>query len=574
VKDIHTMSKSGCGGGSLSLYGCYIKVGPTGASGMSITGPTGASGMSITGPTGASGASGMSITGPTGASITGPTGASGTSGVSITGPTGASITGPTGASGSGGMSITGPTGASGMSITGPTGASITGPQGIPGEAAMTGATGSTGAQGASGFTGILPIADGGTNSGTTLINNQVILSIGGQLVEGGIMNNGDLIIGDTGNPPQINTLTGTTNEIIITNGPGTITISTPQPIATVNGPTFVGLSLTGSRTQLNFGSTGIITLSALVISSLSLVYTLPNVGVNAYIVLSQGTFTLNGNYTFGEEVTMNSALLLGGDILMGIEAGSLSIQFNYQTGNVTKLQAAQAANTNILTIPDPGSSAAVILLSEGSSVLGTPSQVIVTTGPTNITLSLPQDIGIDDHPIFGSMTLTDTTDQLVLGTTETTTITATAPATSTTLTIPDPGTTTANIVLDEGTLNVSGIFSNGSRVVDVTYGGATGPPTITIAYLQVGTAYTLSGTIPLMNFSLGEGNNATISLAVSGPKLTPIIECWGTAVCTGAGFSVGYIFVNPNMTSFNINFVGLSNSGPTDVFFTATGFHN
>ena len=40
-----------------------------------------------------------------------------------------------------------------------------------------------------------------------------------------VLNNGEIIAGKTGNAPIKNTLTGTTNQVNITNGPGTITLS-------------------------------------------------------------------------------------------------------------------------------------------------------------------------------------------------------------------------------------------------------------------------------------------------------------------------------------------------------------
>ena len=52
-------------------------------------------------------------------------------------------------------------------------------------------------------------------------------------------------MGKTSNAPVANTLTGTANEVIVTNGAGTITLSTPQDIATSSSPTFAGMTLTG-----------------------------------------------------------------------------------------------------------------------------------------------------------------------------------------------------------------------------------------------------------------------------------------------------------------------------------------
>ena len=62
------------------------------------------------------------------------------------------------------------------------------------------------------------------------------------------LNNGQLIIGHTGNAPKAANLTGTNDEIILTNGAGSITLSTPQPIATTSSPTFDNLTLTSLNT--------------------------------------------------------------------------------------------------------------------------------------------------------------------------------------------------------------------------------------------------------------------------------------------------------------------------------------
>ena len=58
-----------------------------------------------------------------------------------------------------------------------------------------------------------------------------------------ILTNGQLLIGKTSNAPVANTLTGTANEVIVTNRAGTITLSTPQDIATRSSPTFVNITV-------------------------------------------------------------------------------------------------------------------------------------------------------------------------------------------------------------------------------------------------------------------------------------------------------------------------------------------
>lgn len=58
-----------------------------------------------------------------------------------------------------------------------------------------------------------------------------------------ILNDGELLIGQTGNAPVVNTLAGTTDEVYVTTGPGSITLSLPQQIATTSSPTFDDLTL-------------------------------------------------------------------------------------------------------------------------------------------------------------------------------------------------------------------------------------------------------------------------------------------------------------------------------------------
>lgn len=62
--------------------------------------------------------------------------------------------------------------------------------------------------------------------------------------------NGQLLIGNTtGNTLTKATLTGTANQVIVTNGAGSITLSTPQDINTSSAPTFDKLQLGPSQTQ-------------------------------------------------------------------------------------------------------------------------------------------------------------------------------------------------------------------------------------------------------------------------------------------------------------------------------------
>lgn len=74
--------------------------------------------------------------------------------------------------------------------------------------------------------GVLPIANGGTNLST-------------------IPTNGQLLIGN-GTGYSLSTLTGTTDQVNVTNAAGSITLSLPQSIATTSTPTFNDVQVSGS----------------------------------------------------------------------------------------------------------------------------------------------------------------------------------------------------------------------------------------------------------------------------------------------------------------------------------------
>ncbi len=62
------------------------------------------------------------------------------------------------------------------------------------------------------------------------------------------LNDGQVLIGRTGNGPVAATLTGTDDEIYVTNGSGSISLSLPQPIAPSSSPTFNDVTLSSINT--------------------------------------------------------------------------------------------------------------------------------------------------------------------------------------------------------------------------------------------------------------------------------------------------------------------------------------
>jgi hypothetical protein len=114
------------------------------------------------------------------------------------------------------------------------------------------------------------------------------------------LTDGQLLIGSTGNVPTAATLIGTANEITVTNGGGTITLSTPQVIGTTGTPTFSKITLSNTTNQIVLGTTNTTTLSATAPST-SRTITFPDPGatgnviydVLAQTISAQKTFTLN-----------------------------------------------------------------------------------------------------------------------------------------------------------------------------------------------------------------------------------------------------------------------------------------
>jgi hypothetical protein len=102
----------------------------------------------------------------------------------------------------------------------------------------------------------LPVANGGTNSGTALNNNRVMVSSGGAVVEAAALNTGQLLIGSTGALPVANPLTAGVG-IAITNFPGAITIATTtvnaRLTADVGTAVLTATNITGLSFAVNNG---------------------------------------------------------------------------------------------------------------------------------------------------------------------------------------------------------------------------------------------------------------------------------------------------------------------------------
>lgn len=283
---------------------------------------------------------------------------------------------------------------------------------------------------------------------------------GSQVLSSTVLTNGQLLVGSTGTGPVAASLTGTANQVNVANGPGTITLSTPQNIDSTASPTFAGTTLTGltANTVLVSNSAKAVTSQALTNGQLLIgstgaapvAATLAGTTNQINVANAAGTITLSTP----QNIDSTASPTFVGATLSGLTANTVLVS------SAGKAIASQALTNGQLLIGSTGAAPVAATLT------GTANQVNVATGAGTITLSTPQNIGTSSTPTFASETLTAVSNQLVLGTGTTTTISASAPASSQTITIPDPG-GAANFILSRsanqagqtisGVLTMSGI---------------------------------------------------------------------------------------------------------------------
>ena len=91
----------------------------------------------------------------------------------------------------------------------------------------------------------------GSISLSSLSNNSALYVNGTGLFASSVLNNGQILIGSTGHVPVAANITGTTNQVNITNGANSITLSLPQNINTTATPQFgnLGINVAASGTK-------------------------------------------------------------------------------------------------------------------------------------------------------------------------------------------------------------------------------------------------------------------------------------------------------------------------------------
>ena len=106
-------------------------------------------------------------------------------------------------------------------------------------------------------------------------------------------------------------------------------------------------------------------------------YTLPDVGADASFVMSEGAQTINGNKTFGNNITVNGTSALQGAVTIGTTSGTTAgtISFNdanSSTSNSATISGASSYAANrTYTLPDVGANADFVMSQGNQTINGT-----------------------------------------------------------------------------------------------------------------------------------------------------------------------------------------------------------
>lgn len=193
-----------------------------------------------------------------------------------------------------------------------------------------------------------------------------ILSVDGSssLSERGPLTDGQLLIGSTGTAAVAASLTGTVNQLTVTSGAGSITLSLPQNIHTAAVPQFSAITLSSANNQVNLSSgANLLTINSGT-SVAARQYTVPDAGVSANFVMSESAQTINGSKTFSNNVLtpgIDSASV-GGTVGVGfVNASVINIG---NSGAVVNIQ----GTTNQINVTNYNVSDKNITINSGGAV--------------------------------------------------------------------------------------------------------------------------------------------------------------------------------------------------------------
>lgn len=137
----------------------------------------------------------------------------------------------------------------------------------------------------------LAVADGGTGAGTLTDGGLLLGSGTGAITALGVATNGQIPVGDGTTDPVLATITGTSNEVTVTNGAGTITLDIPTSFTMpASSPTFAQATITDPLGVASGGSgAGTFTDGGLLLGSGTGAFTALGAAGNGEIPIGDGT---------------------------------------------------------------------------------------------------------------------------------------------------------------------------------------------------------------------------------------------------------------------------------------------
>ena len=238
----------------------------------------------------------------------------------------------------------------------------------------------------------------------------------------------------------VNGMTDATKDLSIANltvataltASGTLAVTSTSTLSgnvTINNSKTLTISKTSS--QLIFGTTNTTTISATAPSA-SRIFTIPDAGSDVEFVMAGGTQTIAGAKTFSSAVTINPTT---NQLVLGVT-------------NTTTISSTAPSASRTYTIPDAGSNVEFVMAGGTQTIAGAKT-------------------------FSSAVTINPTTNQIVLGVTNTTTISSTAPSASRTYTIPDAG-SNVQFVMAGGSQTIAGdkTFTGTTTTVDVVSSGS------------------------------------------------------------------------------------------------------
>lgn len=251
----------------------------------------------------------------------------------------------------------------------------------------------------------------------------------------------------------VNSIAGTLNQVIASSSTGSITLSLPQSIATSSSPSFASETLSNTTNQLVLGTTNTLTISSTAPSA-SRTYTILDAGGSSNFLTSGWGQIVNADINNAAAIAVSKIALADTKLIVGNGSGVGAAVSMSGDATLADTGAITLATVNV----SPGSTTISSITTNGKGLV-TANSSATTTGSGSVVLAgSPTLTGTLTVPVID---ITATTNQLVLGTTNTTTISSTAPSASRTYTIPDAG-SAANMVLDHGNYTIAGTwtFSN------------------------------------------------------------------------------------------------------------------